>query len=52
MEKHLPDGVRVVRVMSNVAVLVDEAMSVVAAGSNAEDRHLEVAEEPSGTSAG
>lgn len=45
VEKHLPDGVRVVRVMSNVAVLVDEAMSVVAAGSNAEDRHLEVAEE-------
>lgn len=45
VEKHLPDGVNVVRVMSNVAVLVDEAMSVVAAGSNAEDRHLEVAEE-------
>jgi pyrroline-5-carboxylate reductase len=45
VEKHLADGVHVVRVMSNVAVLVDEAMSVVAAGSNAEDRHLEVAEE-------
>jgi pyrroline-5-carboxylate reductase len=45
VEKHLPDGVHVVRVMSNVAVLVDEAMSVVAAGSNAENRHLEVAEE-------
>ena len=45
VEKHLPDGVHVVRVMSNVAVMVDEAMSVVAAGSNAEDRHLEVAEE-------
>jgi len=45
VEKHLPDGVHVVRVMSNVAVLVDEAMSVVAAGSNADDRHLEVAEE-------
>ena len=45
VEKHLPDGVHVVRVMSNVAVLVDEAMSVVPAGSNAEDRHLEVAEE-------
>ena len=45
VEKHLPDGVHVVRVMSNVAVLVDEAMSVVAPGSNAEDRHLEVAEE-------
>jgi pyrroline-5-carboxylate reductase len=45
VEKHLPDDARVVRVMSNVAVLVDEAMSVVAAGANAEDRHLEVAEE-------
>jgi pyrroline-5-carboxylate reductase len=45
VEKHLPDGAPVVRVMSNVAVLVDEAMSVVAAGSEAEDRHLEVAEE-------
>ena len=45
VEKRLPDGVRVVRVMSNVAVLVDEAMSVVASGANAEDRHLEVAEE-------
>ena len=45
VEKHLPDGVHVVRVMSNVAVLVDEAMSVVAAGSNADDEHLEVAEE-------
>jgi pyrroline-5-carboxylate reductase len=45
VEKHLPDDVHVVRVMSNVAVLVDEAMSVVAAGSNADDRHLEVAEE-------
>jgi pyrroline-5-carboxylate reductase len=45
VEKHLPDDVPVVRVMSNVAVLVDEAMSVVAAGSKAEDGHLEVAEE-------
>jgi pyrroline-5-carboxylate reductase len=31
--------------MSNVAVLVDEAMSVVAAGSHAGDEHLAVAEE-------
>jgi pyrroline-5-carboxylate reductase len=45
VEKHLPDDVPVVRVMSNVAVLVDEAMSVVAAGRNAQDPHLEVAEE-------
>ncbi len=45
VEKHLAADVPVVRVMSNVAVLVDEAMSVVAAGSHAEDRHLVVAEE-------
>jgi pyrroline-5-carboxylate reductase len=45
VEKHLPDDVPVVRVMSNVAVLVDEAMSVVAAGSHAQEPHLEVAEE-------
>ena len=45
VEKHLPDGVPVVRVMSNVPVLVDEAMSVVSAGSHAAGEHLEVAEE-------
>ena len=43
--KHLPDGVPIVRVMSNVAVLVDEAMSVISAGAHAEDRHLAVTEE-------
>jgi pyrroline-5-carboxylate reductase len=45
VEKHLASGVPVVRVMSNVAVLVDEAMSVVAPGSHADDKHLSVAEE-------
>ncbi len=45
VEKHLPPDVPVVRVMSNVAVLVDEAMSVVAAGAHAEDKHLATAEE-------
>jgi len=45
VEKHLPDGVPVVRVMSNVPVMVDEAMSVVAAGRGAEERHLAIAEE-------
>ena len=45
VEKRLPDEVPVVRVMSNVAVLVDEAMSVVAAGSHSTEAHLEVAEE-------
>jgi pyrroline-5-carboxylate reductase len=45
VEKRLPDEVSVVRVMSNIAVLVDEAMSVVAAGSHSTEAHLEVAEE-------
>jgi pyrroline-5-carboxylate reductase len=45
VEKHLASSVPVVRVMSNVAVLVDEAMSVVSPGSQAEDKHLSVAEE-------
>ena len=45
VEKHLPPEVPVVRVMSNVAVLVDEAMSVVAAGAHAEDKHIAVASE-------
>jgi pyrroline-5-carboxylate reductase len=45
VERHLRDGVPVVRVMSNVAVLVDEAMSVVAAGALAEEKHVAVAGE-------
>jgi pyrroline-5-carboxylate reductase len=45
VEKDLASSVPVVRVMSNVAVLVDEAMSVVSPGSRAEDKHLSVAEE-------
>jgi pyrroline-5-carboxylate reductase len=45
VERRLTEMVPVVRVMSNVAVLVDEAMSVVAAGRHAEDKHLGVAEE-------
>jgi pyrroline-5-carboxylate reductase len=45
IERRLVQAAPVVRVMSNVAVLVDEAMSVVSAGSRAEDKHLAVAEE-------
>ena len=45
VEKHLPDDVPVVRVMSNVPVMVDEAMSVVASGRHAQERDLAVAEE-------
>jgi pyrroline-5-carboxylate reductase len=45
VEKHLSGDIPVVRVMSNVAVLVDEAMSVVSPGTHASDEHLEAAEE-------
>jgi pyrroline-5-carboxylate reductase len=45
IEKRLPEGVTVVRVMSNVAVEVDEAMSVISSGTHAEDKDLAVAEE-------
>src|SRR6266487_671123 len=45
VEKHLPDDIPVVRVMSNVPVMVDEAMSVIAAGRHASDEHLDVADE-------
>ena len=45
IEQEVSDQTPVVRVMSNVAVLVDEAMSAISAGSAAEDKHLSVAEE-------
>jgi pyrroline-5-carboxylate reductase len=45
VEQHLEVDVPVVRVMSNVPVMVDEAMSVIAPGRHAEDKHLAVAEE-------
>jgi pyrroline-5-carboxylate reductase len=45
VEKHLPDEVAVVRVMSNVPVMVDEAMSVIAAGGHAAEQDLAVTEE-------
>ena len=45
IESRLPEGTPVVRVMSNVAVEVDEAMSAISAGKHAEDKHLAVAED-------
>jgi pyrroline-5-carboxylate reductase len=45
IERRLTASCPVVRVMSNVPVLVDEAMSVVSPGARAEDKHLAVAEE-------
>jgi pyrroline-5-carboxylate reductase len=45
IEDRLPDGVPVVRVMSNTPVHVDEAMSVISAGSHTAEEHLKVTEE-------
>jgi pyrroline-5-carboxylate reductase len=45
IEKRLPDGVPVVRVMSNTPVHVDEAMSVISGGTHATEEHLKVTEE-------
>jgi len=44
IEDRLPDGVPVVRVMSNTPVHVDQAMSVISAGSHADEEHLKLAE--------
>jgi pyrroline-5-carboxylate reductase len=40
----LGDGIPIVRCMPNTPALVDEAMTAVAAGSHADDTHLETAE--------
>ena len=45
IESQLEGAVPVVRVMSNVPVLVDEAMSVISPGAAADDKHLAIAEE-------
>ena len=45
IERALPAGVPVVRVMSNTPVVVDEAMSVISAGAHAGEAHLRRAEE-------
>ncbi|HEU5155475.1 MAG TPA: pyrroline-5-carboxylate reductase [Streptosporangiaceae bacterium] len=45
VESRLPAGVPVVRVMSNTPVHVDQAMSVISAGSHAAEEHLKRAED-------
>jgi pyrroline-5-carboxylate reductase len=44
IERRLPGDLPVVRVMSNTPVLVDEAMSVISAGSHVTDEHLRFTE--------
>jgi pyrroline-5-carboxylate reductase len=45
LEEELPEGTRCVRVMTNTPVFVDEAMSVVCAGSHSAEGDLELVEE-------
>jgi pyrroline-5-carboxylate reductase len=45
IEQRFPADVPVVRVMSNTPALVDEAMSVISAGTHASEEHLEHTEE-------
>jgi len=44
-EERLPDGTPVVRVASNTPALVDQAMTVVSAGTHAAEEHLALTEE-------
>jgi len=45
VEGLLPQGIPVVRVMTNTPVFVDEAMSALSAGSHAEPEHLDLVED-------
>jgi pyrroline-5-carboxylate reductase len=49
IERHLVDGVPVVRAMPNTPVTVHEGMAGIAAGANAGEEHLVVAEEVLGS---
>ncbi|MFL6158103.1 MAG: pyrroline-5-carboxylate reductase [Marmoricola sp.] len=44
IEKHIPAGVAVVRVMPNTPALVDEGMAAISPGSHCDDEHLARAE--------
>jgi pyrroline-5-carboxylate reductase len=44
IEKHIPDGIAVVRVMPNTPALVDEGMSAISAGTHCDEEHLARAE--------
>ncbi len=44
IERHVPEGVAVVRVMPNTPALVDEGMAAISPGSHCDDAHLDEAE--------
>lgn len=43
IERRLPDGLPVVRVMPNTPALVDEGMAAISGGSSAREEHLQIA---------
>lgn len=45
IEKHIADGIAVVRVMPNTPALVDEGMAAISPGTHCDDEHLAVAED-------
>ncbi len=44
IERHIPDGIAVVRVMPNTPALVDEGMAAISAGTHCDEEHLALAE--------
>ncbi len=44
IERHIPDGIAVIRVMPNTPALVDEGMAAIARGSHCDESHLVEAE--------
>ena len=45
IEKHIPDGIAVVRVMPNTPALVDEGMAAISPGTHCDEEHLALAEQ-------
>ena len=45
IERHIPDGIAVVRVMPNTPALVDEGMAAISAGTHCDEEHLAFAEQ-------
>ena len=45
IERHIPDGIAVVRVMPNTPALVDEGMAAISAGTHCDEEHLALAEQ-------
>ncbi len=44
IEKHIPEGIAVIRVMPNTPALVDEGMAAISPGTHCDEEHLALAE--------